>query len=328
MSANKKQQLVSVIVPVFNVEKYIGRCLDSILAQTYDNFEVIVVDDGSTDSSGDICDKYKGIDSRMRVFHKTNSGLSGARNYGIDRARGRYITFIDSDDYVEKDYIDVLVSDLELNNCDISMVKHFVRYPKKVLNESTGNKELLTSRRCLEKMLYDDDVDVSAWGKLYKRKLFEKVRYPEGLLFEDSAVTFKLFDDAKYCYLNSIPLYNYVIRKESITGIEFGKKNLDLIYATKDMVEFIMSKYPELKMGCDRRLMYAYLSVFRKFALSKNKRVNSEYGKEIFGYISKHRISVLRDSRIPRRDRVALKLAFNYRFFILINMLYERFRGV
>lgn len=175
-------------------------------------------------------------------------------------------------------------------------------------------------------MLYDDDVDVSAWGKLYRKELFNGVSYPEGEKFEDSSTTVFLIAHAQKIFLNSTPLYNYIIRDNSITESQFDETNLELISATKKMTAFIQKKYPDLKSGCKRRLMYAYLSVFRKYALSNNRKKYSTYGTKIYSYIKKHRKTILKDPKIPRRDRFALICAANYHFFLFSIIFYEKIR--
>lgn len=320
--------LISVIVPVYNVEKYLSRCLDSIISQTYKNLEIIVVDDGSTDDSRKLCDRYAEKDERIKVFHKKNGGLSDARNYGIERAHGEYISFIDSDDWVETKYIKVLYEGLCDSSCDISMVKHFIDYPNKTIDTGTGNKIKLTPHDCLDKMLYQEDIDVSAWAKLYSKNLFKNISFPKGCLFEDSATTYKLIDKSNAIYLNSMPLYHYVIRKESITNKAFSRKDFDIIKSTSEMAEYVVDKYPDLVAGCNRRLMYAHLSAFRKYAISKNRKDFSEEGAELFYYIRKNRKKVLKDKRIPNRDRWALRLAFSNRSLLLGTLVYEKTRIV
>lgn len=320
--------LISVIVPVYNVEKYLARCLDSIIKQTYKNLEIIVVDDGSTDGSGKLCDEYAKKDERIKVFHKKNGGLSDARNYGIERANGEYFSFVDSDDWVETKYIEVLYEGLRDSSCNISMVKHFIDYPNKTIDTGTGNKIKLTPHDCFDRMLYQEDVDVSAWAKLYSKSLFKNISFPKGRLFEDSATTYKLIDKSNAIYLNSVSLYHYVIRKESITNKAFSRKDFDIIKSTSEMAEYVVDKYPDLVNGCNSRMMYAHLSAFRKYAISKNRKKFHEDGTEIFDYIRKNRKKVLKDKRIPNRDRWALRLAFSYCSLLIGILVYEKTRIV
>ncbi len=321
----KKEPLISVIVPIYNVEKYLDRCIESIVNQTYENLEIILVDDGSPDKSPKMCDEWAKKDKRIKVIHKENGGLSDARNSGIDIAKGEYLTFIDSDDYVEKDYVEFLYKNLIDNNADISMGKQYVRYPDKTLNTGSEEIYIVNPHDCFDKLLYSEDFDVSAWAKLYKKELFKEVRYPVGRLFEDSATTYKLIDKSKIVVLNSKPIYNYIIREDSITTKGFNEKKMELITSTKEMCEYIDKKYPDLKKGCDRRIMYSYLSTLTQ--LVKSKGNNDECKKELFKYIKQNRGKILKDKRIPKRDKLALYVTYlGYNAFNVGWKMYEKRR--
>ena len=190
----ENKALISVVIPVYNVEEYISRCISSILEQTYRNLQIILVDDGSTDKSGEICGEYAKVDRRVTVIHQTNGGLSSARNTGIDKATGEYITFVDSDDFVSKEMVAYLFALAKNNDCDIAISTHNIIRGEKVWKSYNLSGDVkMTPKRCIEKLLYDDGVDTSAWAKLYKLKLFNGVRYPVGKLYEDIATTYKIF---------------------------------------------------------------------------------------------------------------------------------------
>ena len=192
------EDLITVVVPIYKVEKYLEKCIDSIIKQTYENLEIILVDDGSPDKCPQICDEYAKKDSRIKVIHKKNGGLSDARNAGIDIAKGEYITFVDSDDYIEKDYVEVLYDSIKENDSDMAIGSHKVIYENgTILNKETGEKSVLDAKTVLERILYDENIDLSAWAKLYKTELFEEIRYPKGRVFEDAATTYKLVDKSK-----------------------------------------------------------------------------------------------------------------------------------
>lgn len=325
MTKVSKMPLISVIVPIYKVEKYLDKCVESIVSQTYKNLEIILVDDGSPDNCPKMCDDWEKKDKRIKVIHKKNGGLSDARNKGIDLAKGDYLTFVDSDDYVEKDYTAFLYKNLVNNNADISMGKQFVRYSNKTLNTGSGNIYIVNPHDCFDKLLYGEDFDVSAWAKLYKKELFENVRYPKGKIFEDSATTYKLIDKSNIIVLNSKPIYNYIIRDDSITTNNFNEKKMELITATKEMCEYIEKKYPDLENGCERRVMYSYLSTLSQ--LAKTKQVNKVYKKRIMSYIKQNRKKVLSDRRISKRDRYGLiSTYFGFWFFKISWMLYSFIR--
>ena len=215
----ENKPLISVIVPVYNVQKYVRKSVESILQQTYKNLEIILVDDGSTDESGKICDMLARSDNRVTVIHKKNGGLSDARNAGLDRATGELIGFVDSDDYIEKNMYEVLEERMRINEADISCCGRYV------VQESDGTKtpyfildreQILSPCQAIGKLLVWDSCDSAAWDKLYKVKLFKGRRYPFGVLHEDLNFTSKLFSESDKIVLTGMPLYNYLIRENRI----------------------------------------------------------------------------------------------------------------
>ena len=317
--------LVSIIIPVYNVEQYLDKCVESVIRQTYSNLEIILVDDGSPDNCPEMCDRYSKIDPRILVIHKKNGGLSEARNAGIDIAKGEYISFIDSDDYVEDNYVKILVDEMIKYNADISCGKHNVIYSDKVIKHYTGKRYVLKPEDALDMLLYHNDMDVSAWAKLYKKSLFDKVRFPVGRLYEDAATTYKLIDKSSVIVLNSIPVYNYIIRDNSITNNSFSEKKLDLITSTKEMTDFIRKKYTELSSGCDRRLVYAYLSTLTQTI--KDNSVSSAIITNLSNFIKENGKHVLKDLRAPKRDKVGiLCVMLGYKFFKKCWNMYDSIR--
>lgn len=213
--------IISVIVPVFNVDKYLNQCVDSILNQTFTDFELILVNDGSFDYSYEICKEYAENDSRVRVFSQENKGLSAARNLGINKARGEFLTFIDSDDYVVTEYLECLYTILIENDAEV-VIGEFYRYnednnmlyyhitddlsPSKIdIEESINN--LLTMNNF-----------TAAWGKLYKRSIFDLLRFPEGRYYEDNHVLIKIYLKSRSTYYVKRSLYCYRITANSITS--------------------------------------------------------------------------------------------------------------
>ncbi len=296
--------LISIVIPVYKVEEYLDKCVESVINQTYENLEIILVDDGSPDKCPRMCDKWFGKDKRIRIIHKKNGGLSDARNAGIEKAKGEYISFIDSDDYIEPNYVEFLYDNLINENADISMGKHYVIYDKKTLNTGSGKKYIVDPHECFEKLLYGEDFDVSATVKLYKINLFDDIRYPRGRVYEDAATTYKLIDKARVIVLNSVPIYNYFIRENSISNNSFSERKFDLIKSTNEMCDYIVNKYPDLKMACERRRMYAYLSTLTQ--LAKSKKYDEKHKEELLSYIKEHRKEILKDKRICLRDRLGL----------------------
>ena len=190
--------LISVIIPIYNVEQYLKRCVESLRHQTYSNLEIILVDDGSPDSCGKICDDYQKADNRIKVIHKKNGGLSDARNVGIGMAQGEYITCIDSDDFVSPFFIENLWVAIEKSKCEIA-TSWFIDYYEgdnipETKKMNIKDITVLSKEEFYKKLLYQDGVEVSAWGKLYKASLFQGVKYPVGKLYEDIPTTYLLIE--------------------------------------------------------------------------------------------------------------------------------------
>ena len=316
-------KLVSVIVPIYNVEDYLRHCLDSIISQTYQNLEIILVDDGSKDNSGKICDEYAERDKRIKIIHKKNGGLSDARNAGLDIAKGAFITLIDSDDWVDSDYVEQQVEGIEENDADMAITSHKVHYKKRVIDYATKEHKTYKPEEVLERILYSKGVDLSAWAKLYRAELFDNIRYPKGRLYEDAATTYKLIDRSKKIVINSISTYNYRMNDKSISRCDFNPKKMDLIVSTKEMVDFVRAKYPHLARACKRRLKYSELSTYAQ--LAKSKKLYPEYQEKLSRMIRKGRLSVIIDPKTPSRDKLGLLFSvLGFRMFKLIWRGYEK----
>lgn len=321
------KDLVSIVIPIYNVEKDLKRCVESILNQTYKDIEVILVDDGSPDDCPKICDEYEKIDERVKVIHKKNGGLSDARNLGIDIAKGKYITFVDSDDYVTDDYVEYLYNLIIKYDAEMSICSHDAVYSNNVKRFYIDcNEEVINSETALEKMLYHQNYDVSAWAKLYKLDLFKEVRYPVGRLFEDAATTYKLIDKSNRIAYGSESKYRYIIRPNSIVTSNFSDNKIDLITSTNEMCDFIQKKYPNLKQATIRRRVYSNLSTLRLMS-----NIGQEYKdkkKEIIKNIRKYFFQVLKDPKAPKRDKVAiLAIKINSQLFDILWMIYEKRSG-
>ena len=299
------KDLVSIVIPIYNVEKYLKKCLDTVLSQTYNNIEIILVDDGSPDSCGIICDEYANKDKRIKVIHKENGGLSDARNAGIDIAKGRYITFIDSDDYVSSDYVEYLFNTLKKYNSKISTCGHYICFDNKMIEKTSLKTKKVSKEEAMTDFLYDYDIDICSWGKLYDISLFESIRFPKGKIFEDSATTYKLFDLCDYIAVGKECKYYYIMRNDSITTKKFNLNKMDLIEMTEEMCTFLTKKYPSLKKACNRRLMWAYMSTYTKIVYTNKSEFKKEK-KLIKDYIKNNRPKVLRDKNISKRDKISL----------------------
>ncbi|AIQ12306.1 glycosyltransferase family 2 protein [Paenibacillus durus] len=236
---------ISIIVPVYKVENYIHKCVDSILAQSFENFELILVDDGSPDNCPAICDGYAAMDTRIKVIHKPNGGLSDARNWGINAAEGKYIGFVDSDDWIAEDMYESLYNSLIEHEADIAVCCHYEVVDGELfqINNFDGYPRVLGNVEGLSELLMDVRVKNLAWDKLYKRELFRSVNYPVGVYYEDTPTTYKLFMQASKVAIVNIPKYYYFKRKESITGSKDLKKLQDKFSGAYEKYDKVRSQY-------------------------------------------------------------------------------------
>lgn len=221
--------LVTIIVPVYNKEHCFGKCLESITGQTYLNIEIIVINDGSTDGSLNICKKYSHDDPRFVIIDQPNKGLSSARNAGLDIARGEFLAFVDSDDWVEPDFIESLYKTLINNNADLSQCGYLWHKRDKII-VSKSPKEYILDRKSALNLLFDDNIVKNfVWNKFYKRSLFEEIRFPIGRIYEDIFVMYKIFDRCKTIAFVNSPKYHYIFYDNSLmnnnnlelTGVDF-----------------------------------------------------------------------------------------------------------
>ena len=320
--------LISVIVPVYNVEEYLGQCIESIKNQTYQNLEIILIDDGSTDSSGRLCDNAAETDPRIKVIHKQNGGLSDARNCGIDSAHGKYIFFIDSDDYIAENCVEYLHGLAVRHDVPLSSAAHTVFYESgKSYRKrfADGAEKVLTQKDALLHILLDDGLDLCAWNKLYSAELFKEIRYPVPLAFEDTATTYRLLFLCDAIAWGCEPTYNYRIRGNSITTSgNFGKK-MQLIHNTKKMCDDITEKYPELAEAAERRLVWAYFSTLNQLLKSTERESFRNEEKEILGFLKSHRRTIKKGRLYSRRDKLAsAALGIGLPFYAAVWGLYAR----
>ena len=249
---------VSVIIPVYNVEKYLRACVDSVIGQTYPDLQIILVDDGSTDASGQICDEYAGKDSRIQVVHKENGGLSDARNAGIPLTEGDFVLYLDSDDYLAPNAIEALMKMQAESGADIVLGNFFYTYPD---HEDTApvwyrSDTVLDNQQAME-ALVDGRLETFAWGKLIRSEIARKYLFPKGKVFEDHFWTHFVFADAEKVALIAQPLVHYRQRDNSIS-FTFDLKRLDMLEGWICRKEFLEQRYPELLEICYQRYAERY----------------------------------------------------------------------
>ena len=240
--------LISIIIPIYNVENFLPPCIDSVLLQTYENIEIILVDDGSSDNSRNICDAYSLKDNRIKVIHKENGGLSDARNVGIENINGDFVFFLDSDDLIEKDTIEYLYHMLTINNADMSICQRaLIDEEGKQIVEKTAyfDSVIIGKEECL-KALMQHKINDSACMKLYKSEIFHNIRFPKGKFNEDLFVSHLTIAQTQTIAVGKEQKYLYRIRKNSITHRNFEKRHLDVIEGAKRRLNFISLNYPSL----------------------------------------------------------------------------------
>ena len=313
---------ISVIVPVYQVEVYLEKCIQSILQQSYKNLEIILVDDGSKDNCPAICDSYQEKDARVKVIHKRNGGLSSARNAALDIATGEYITFVDSDDYIDTRMIETLMSYIEKENSDIA-VCFWQEVWEKEQSASEGTSwqgvenatvESMNQVQAMEKMLYQRGCDSCAWGKLFKRELFQTIRFPEQKIYEDIAIMYQVFGMAKKVVFSNYQGYYYLQRNASISKAQFNVNKMSLIDFTKQNEKYIEENYPELMNAARSRTVRANFHMYMQIPV---KEEYQEYRSRIEDNIKARRTAVLRDKGTGMGTKAALLMTYlGFGFFL------------
>lgn len=273
------QKMISVIIPVYNVEKYLEECLQSVSEQTYRDLDVILVDDGSTDLSGKICEQWSEKDSRFRVIHKKNGGLSDARNTGLNAARGELIAFVDSDDVIHRDMFRILYSVMEKERCGICCcgVEQGTIFQNQTENEKKSIKGIYTPEQAIRAIIEETDVFVTVWNKLYKRNIVEDIFFPKGRCNEDEFWSWRVIDRAVSIVSVKGTLYGYRQRENSIMNSRYSLKRLDLLDARAERLRFFEEKYPNLvRLGrCDLRFECIRAWQFSLLYLPKDEQKQS-----------------------------------------------------
>lgn len=328
--SKKNEELISVIVPVYNVERYLSNCIKSILKQSYRNIEVILVDDGSTDSSGYICDSFASVDSRVSVIHKQNGGLSEARNIGIENCKGNFVSLIDSDDIVCENFIQTLYEISSITGSDLVCCELVCFYDEDEVKlqrywEEVNRKEYMykkyASKEITEKSFYQHISITGASQKLYKKSLFNDVKFPVGRYFEDLATTYLFFEKANSISVIDKKLYAYRVRTNSIMNCSFNVKKLDCIW----VAEKIVSYHAETDIAgvfCAafrvNRLVYDQIPFYYK-----NEK------DEVWHEIKKFRWRVFVDVKAQKYERLLAILSFTGKYsFDFCLKIFRKFRKI
>ena len=243
---------VSIIIPIYNSENYLEKCICSAIGQTYGDLEIILVNDGSTDYSESICRTFEAKDPRIRLISQKNAGVSAARNAGLDEASGDLITFIDSDDYVEADYVEYLVNLMEQDRSDIVCCQYEVM--EKI---EAGSRLISGTEECLKEFLTSNEISVSVCCKLYRKYVFDGIRMPEGKRFEDNYVLYRLIAKAGSVTIGYLKKYNYISNPTGFINEAYSKTSMDIVEAAIEQRDFIKKNYPSLTRLANSRVIYA-----------------------------------------------------------------------
>ena len=276
------QPLVSVIIPVFNVKQYLCECLDSVLRQSYRNLEIIIVDDGSTDGSGIICDNYQKIDSRIKVIHQENAGLSAARNTGLNAMHGEIVSFLDSDDAFLPGFFHIMVHTMISDNVDIVVCEYYQCFTiNRMDNQCKKNVYRLengyySSKEALQRMV-DNKINHFVWNKIYRSSLFDKLRFPSGYNYEDAILIPRLFEKADLVRTIEKPLLLYRKRPFSITTTPSEKNIRDFITSRAVRADFISKRIPSVftikqKERFEEECLQRYIYMYFEIAFSRHTR--------------------------------------------------------
>lgn len=322
---------ISIIVPVYNVEKYISRCIDSILNQTFTDFELILINDGSSDQSGEICDDYVKKDIRIRVIHKENGGPAEARNVGLDVAKGKYVGFVDSDDYIDVHMYEELYTKCQQEKIDICTCGRFDVYEDGSKIRSTFERddvETWSNKKAIENLLIWNGIDSSPCDKLFKMELFKYIRFPEDKNVEDIHIIYKLIDISNGVVHVGKAYYYYYHRMDSRSVEAFSPKRLDILEIALEIRKFIFIKYPDLNKAAD---CFYIKNVIFLYMLMQNKYVKDRYRdsyKQIKSSIQRNFFIILTNPYIDYKNKIiCILICFElYDFYKFIKNIFVKIK--
>ena len=321
-------KLISIIVPVYNVEKYLKKCVYSILNQSYKNLEVILVNDGSTDNSGKICDELSREDSRIKVYHKDNGGLSDARNYGVAKANGEYVGFVDSDDYIDQYMYENLYKAIREYNTQIAECGITRVYKNNKLRPHYDGEEysLVVDREgYLKEYLENRKVYGAAVCKLLSIDLAKVLKFPDGKVYEDVFYTLELLKKVDKYTLISGNYYYYYIRGNSITTKTFSSRDMDYIEIIDKIGEYTLNNYTKLKEKLFIRQGFAYLSIFNQIIQLNDYRQIPEYSI-LIGKLKNIRSNIIFNKLAPKSLKIAIILLnINERLYKKVLKKYKKY---
>ena len=296
---------ISVIVPVYKVEAYLDRCVDSILGQDFADLEILLIDDGSPDNCGAMCDAYAAQDSRVRVIHRENGGLSAARNTGIEAARGEYLCFIDSDDFIEPAMLSTLYDLLHTYQADHAVCGIYNCYKSHKTAQFSENATFVcTGTEALDLTLQGNRIPGSICNKLIHRGCFRELRFQEGRTYEDAFLTPDLLLHSKKVVVTTTPLYNYWHREDSITTHPFTHRSMDIIDAYQYTLSVVKEHCPQLLPQADFRLQWAHFVVLDRMMQQPDYKCFPEHS-QVVGFLKKNWREIARSPYFRKGRRLA-----------------------
>ena len=304
-----------MIIPVYNAQTTLRQSIDSVLSQTYTDLEVLLIDDGSTDHSGEMMDSYRAKDSRVTVLRKENGGLSSARNYGLSKATGTFVSFVDADDWVEKNTFETALR--HIGEADICVFGRSEDYPQKRNVWIPSEKvEEISREEALEKLLLGGSIGQAAWNKIYRRSLFDTIRFPEGYNYEDARIMYKLFQQARSVAVIPDVFYHYMQYKGSIAHVESAKNRLDHWTAYYELYKVFHDRGEEYQKACIRRCANSMIKAWGSLWKSNQQEREQEKDRigEIVSFGKRHRKEF--DNRAARVGAALVSTGTRWSMFI------------
>lgn len=317
---------ISVIVPVYNAEQFLDKCIQSIRRQTYSNLEIILVEDGSTDSSLSICRRHEKEDGRIRVVAKENQGVSAARNTGLDCADGEYIGFVDSDDYIEEDMYETLLSNLKEGRADLAICGIAQVYDNRVIKDKVNFKKVVDREEAVFMVLESRYISVNPVNRLFKRELFDGLRFPVGMTSEDAYLILDILAKTERVSVDLTPKYYYVHRTNSITTSGYKKTDWCVITAYQKNKKIVEERYPRYNKVAEFRLFWAYYYVLDKMLLSEGE-IPEEEKREVVSFLKKNWFRIIKNPYVGRGRKIAtVSLRLGVPFYKIFLNQYRRGR--
>jgi raffinose-raffinose alpha-galactotransferase len=301
MEQNKP--LISVIVPVYNVEKYVGRCLTSIINQSYTNLEIIVVNDGSTDNSLAVCEEYAAKDNRIKLISQENKGLSGARNTGLKHYTGEYVSFVDSDDWIHRNMIEYLYNVLIRHNSEMSLCASLRVSEETISDKQYEELEGITFTRDAFMIMFLDGTITACWSRLFRKDVISGIEFPEGLNCEDFIYMYEAIRRVKAIAEIDLPLYYYYVREDSIVNVDFNLKKFDQFYSAKKLYELVKTHTPEYAKLSVTRLAGAIVSLLSS---SRKHQGFESKEKELTSFLRRNFMLFLFNCQLNYKLRIVL----------------------